>query len=183
MRSIGTNDTAYTYTPASKITNAIISNPVDDSLVIGDKPSDICENWSNNESGVFTPVAGFITSGDFSPTVSSANGQYRRIGDIVYFNLFISLNTESYTTASGNFYVSGLPYSAISYPSFFQQTANVGAFTNIAIGAGRTLESYVTSERVEFRRSREDGSHGSVTEAQVLPNTVVELNISGTYFV
>lgn len=182
--SNGTNDQAYEYTPVTKMIDATINNPVDSNLLIGDKPSDICDNWSNNEVGVFTPTASFSTLGDFVPTYTVQDGNYTRIGNVVYFNAGVTINTNAYTTTSGDFAISGLPYTASAEGSFYQQTVTVGPFDNVTIGDTRTLSAYVTNNAIGFRRSASGSTHGSLSVSNVLPSTNnISFNISGFYLV
>ena len=182
--SNGTNDQAYEYTPATKMLNATINNPLDASLTTGDKPSDICDNWANNEVGVFTPIASFSTIGDFLPVYTAQSGNYTRSGNIVYFNLTIAFNTNAYTSASGDFAIAGLPYTAGSQGSFYQQSAVVGAFDNITTGSTRTLIAYVTNNAIGFRRTASGVTHGSLGTTNILPSTSnISINVTGFYFV
>jgi hypothetical protein len=182
--SNGTNDHAYEYTPVTKMVDAIINNPIDNNLDVGDKPSGICENWSNNETGVFTPLASFSTLGDFVPTYTVQNGNYTRIGNVVYFNAGITINTNAYTTSSGDFAITGLPYNAGLEGSFYQQSVVVGPFDNIVIGDTRTLNAYITNNTIGFRRSASGSAHSNLSTSNVLPSTNnISFNISGFYFV
>jgi hypothetical protein len=60
-------------------------------------------------NGTFTPVVTFATPGNLSVVYSVQTGFYSRIGNIV--TAFISLSfTPTFTTASGSFQITGLPF-------------------------------------------------------------------------
>jgi len=63
------------------------------------------------ERGTFTPV---IVGSTTNPTVvySSQNGNYVKIGQLVYFNIFI--NITSVSGGSGSVYINGLPFTSLS---------------------------------------------------------------------
>ena len=83
------------------------------------------------ESGSFTPAVSFTSNGDFSPTYTTQLGAYRRIDDLVWIALFLQFDTNAYTTASGQFQITGLPFAVygdatqLYYPMGHSYTANV----------------------------------------------------------
>lgn len=62
----------------------------------------------------WTPVATFATPGDLSVVYSAQLGRYWRIGNLIFWNCQIQTTTFTYTTASGNFRVTGLPVAAVA---------------------------------------------------------------------
>lgn len=62
------------------------------------------------EEGTWTPIINFVTSGNLSVSYSSQSGSYVKIGKLVSYNYLIATSTFTHTTASGFFYISGLPY-------------------------------------------------------------------------
>jgi hypothetical protein len=56
----------------------------------------------------FTPTITFATPGDLSVAYSTQTGNYVQIGNLVWASIVIGF-TPTYTTASGNFIISGLP--------------------------------------------------------------------------
>jgi hypothetical protein len=184
MFSNGSNDQAYEYTPGTKLTNAIINNPIDSTLAIGEHPSTFVDNWTNNETNSVTPVVDFATTGDFVPSYTTRNMEERRVGNVVFFNVGLIFDTNAFTTASGDFSIGGFTYAAASLGTFSQQTIEIGPFSNVTLGAGRSFEAFVTGTTIQFRRSVSAGPHSAVGVTNILPSTTgIELNVSGQYFV
>ena len=89
------------------------------------------------ETGTFTPAATFATMGDFSPTHITQLGNYMRIGNLVQFSLMLEFDTNAFTTASGNFRITGLPFTARTDATQFWYPVS-GRFSKIDFGgAGR----------------------------------------------
>jgi hypothetical protein len=70
------------------------------------------------QSGTFTPTISAATPGDLAITYSTQVGQYTKIGNIVFFSINLACSAFTYTTASGNLLISGLPFTAnaLIYP-------------------------------------------------------------------
>lgn len=62
------------------------------------------------EEGAFTPAVTFSTVGDFAVTYTTQSGRYTKIGRQVFFSLRITTASFTFTTASGTFRVTGLPF-------------------------------------------------------------------------
>ena len=60
--------------------------------------------------GTWTPTLTFSTPGDINVVYSTRNGQYLRLGSLVIVNWSILTSTFTFSTASGNVAVSGLPF-------------------------------------------------------------------------
>ena len=69
-------------------------------------------NWY--EEGTWTPVITFATPGDLSVTYSATIrvGTYTRIGNRVIINVNVQTATFTFTTASGNIQITGLPFTS-----------------------------------------------------------------------
>jgi hypothetical protein len=65
------------------------------------------------ESASWTPVVTFATPGDLSVVYSIQTGRYSKIGNIVSAH-FVLAATPTFTTASGNMQISGLPFAVNS---------------------------------------------------------------------
>lgn len=63
------------------------------------------------EEGLFTPELTFSTPGDLSVVYTTQEGFYWRIGPLVFFSLTLNC-TPTFTTASGDAQILGLPHSA-----------------------------------------------------------------------
>jgi len=73
-------------------------------------------SWSATISTIFppvnlswTPAITFATPGDLSVSYSTQSGTYTRIGNLVYIT-FILAFAPTFTTASGSFQITGLPF-------------------------------------------------------------------------
>lgn len=68
---------------------------------------------AETEVGTFTPTFTFATIGDLSLSYTTQIGNYWRIGDLCH--IAITLNaTPTYTTASGEARIGGLPFQCVS---------------------------------------------------------------------
>lgn len=76
------------------------------------------------EEGTFTPVLTAATAGDLSVAYSLRTGRFTRIGNRVFVNICITTSTFTYTTASGNLKLTGLPYTSVNLSG---TSRNVGA--------------------------------------------------------
>lgn len=74
-------------------------------------PSTDPNTLDDYEEGTWTPVVDAGTQGNLSVTYHSQGGQYIKVGRLVY--IYLGLNfTPTYTTASGELIISGLPFPA-----------------------------------------------------------------------
>jgi len=67
--------------------------------------------------GSWTPTFTFATPGNLSVVYTTATGNYTQIGSIVFVN-FVLECSATFSTASGNAYIQGLPFSANNTRSF-----------------------------------------------------------------
>lgn len=78
------------------------------------------------EEGSFTPVLAF-GGGSTGITYTTQSGKYRKIGKIVFFEIFIALSSKGSSTGVAT--IAGLPFaSAGTNPT---RGGDIGAFTNI----------------------------------------------------
>lgn len=66
------------------------------------------------EEGTFTPSLSFNTAGTSSFTYGTREGRYTKTGDTVHVWIRVSLSAFSKGTASGNLFVTGLPFTALT---------------------------------------------------------------------
>lgn len=64
------------------------------------------------EEGTWTPAITFATPGNLSVTYGNQTGTYTRIGRMVFASINLATSAFTHTSASGNFFISGLPYAA-----------------------------------------------------------------------
>jgi hypothetical protein len=76
-------------------------------------PNPIPLNNLNLISGTFTGEITCETPGDLAITYTYQTGYYHLFGDLVFIDLHLAINTYSQTTASGDWYISGLPFTVV----------------------------------------------------------------------
>ena len=67
-------------------------------------------------SGSFTPTVTFATPGDLSVSYAAQTGTYVRVGQMVLITVTLTF-TPTYTTASGAFTITSLPYTITGTPT------------------------------------------------------------------
>lgn len=70
----------------------------------------------------FTPTITFSTPGDLSVSYTVQNGRFWKQGSVIHFQVSLSF-TPTYTTASGQLRIAGLPFTAGSLSTGYQVTA------------------------------------------------------------
>lgn len=89
---------------------------------------------ANYDTGTWTPVFTCATPGDLSVSYGTRTADYTRVGRLVFINMTMNF-TPTYTTASGNISITGLPISvastvATAAPSFDRAPAFTGGGTH-----------------------------------------------------
>lgn len=82
------------------------------------------------EEGTFTPSITFATPGNLSVTYTTQLGTYTKIGRVVYYNVFIVTSAFTHTSASGNFQVTGLPFTSDGSQNWFGGAGATGGYTS-----------------------------------------------------
>lgn len=82
--------------------------------------------YSYNTEGFWTPTLTFATPGDLAVTYGTQRAWYERIGRSVFAHVHIQTSAFTWTTASGNLLISGLPFTANSFPSLTADSARNG---------------------------------------------------------
>lgn len=95
------------------------------------------------ENTAWTPVVTFGTPGDLSVSYSTQTGKYTRIGNIVIITFTLTF-TPTFTTASGNLNITGLPFAsgASCIGSIQYQTSTFPAGTtslDLRVSSGASL--------------------------------------------
>ncbi len=131
------------------------------------------------EEGTFTPTLTFQSAGDLVVAYSQQAGRYTKVGNKVNFIIRILTSTFTHTTATGQFRISGLPFTTGA-------SGNRPAIATLAGGwtaAGRTVGAYVEPGTVYMVM----GAHGTgVTVIDTAPanwptTATVNLFLSGYY--
>jgi hypothetical protein len=131
----------------------------------------------------FTPTITFTTPGDLSVTYGPNNGgRYTRVGNRVFFDLYLQVTALTFTTASGALMIGGLPFT--SAPTIPAQ-GSIGYIEGLSY-AGRTQ---VVPQCAPTTTNMYLGLHGSglgtvsATASNTTSGTPLLLQISGSYSV
>lgn len=98
------------------------------------------------EEGTFTPVVQGSSSAG-TATYSTQNGRYTKIGNKVFFEVYVNYNSG---TGTGNLRVGGLPFTSVAAGLY--GSVSIGEFNNIALTASNVPAAEVSSggTQVEF---------------------------------
>lgn len=123
------------------------------------------------ESTSWTPTMTFATPGDLSIVYTTQVGTYSRIGNIVYLT-FILAFTPTFTTASGSFQVTGLPFTigASCVGTVQYQTSAFPAGTTYIYLRGTAAQSLLT-----INASGSSTSTTAMTTTQVTTGAAVTM--------
>lgn len=140
-------------------------------------------------SGTFTPTVTFATAGDFSPTYLIQEGAYRKIGDMVYFAMTVRFDTNAFTTASGNFRITSLPFTSKTAGaagiSFYDFACSIGVVQNVTFDDTMFLSASVIpgSSYIEFRQNDPSTNGLEVGTSNIPASTSnIRIALSGWYF-
>lgn len=135
------------------------------------------------EEGTFTPTLTFTTPGDVSVAYSTQSGRYTKIGDTVFFKLTLITSAFTFTTGSGQLYVSGLPFVVrnegnLAIQTLLQQGINNTSFQQfMAAAINNSIGCYIYGTR------NTGGTLTSVTNVHVATGASVVIYITGHYTV
>jgi hypothetical protein len=134
-----------------------------------------------HESGTFTPVLTCVSPGDLAVTYTVRNGFYYNIGEIVYFELAIGINTIAHTTASGRWLISGLPFT--SYSGTNCKSVNSVYFSAIDFPASSHLVSVIepSTATIYFTAIIDNGVRDQLEVADTAIAVGDSIIMSGTY--
>lgn len=128
------------------------------------------------EEGTWTPVATFATPGNLSVAYSTQNGWYVKVGQLVIVHCDIITTTFTFTTASGNFNITGLPFTVNSrgYGSgqFGGWTSGFTMLSPLCTNGG-TIISLIGSQTAT--------SAGALTTAQFTTATNINMRFTAVY--
>ncbi|HJP69392.1 MAG TPA: hypothetical protein VJ846_10860 [Sphingomicrobium sp.] len=77
-------------------------------------PSAGANTLDDYEEGTWTPALTFATPGNLSVAYTLQNARYVKVGGIVHANFVILTSTFTFTTASGNLLLTGLPFTSLN---------------------------------------------------------------------
>jgi len=145
-----------------KTGNLVIStsgNGIDFSATAGTGTSELFDDY---EEGTWTPVAA-SANGDASVTTSVSSANYTKIGNVVYFNCYISMNVTSVGTGAAR--ITGLP---------FTNNGGYTAFTSVhetfagSTGQGWIRPSETTLEFLDANSTSQKNISGTGTKYAML---------------
>lgn len=87
------------------------------------------------ESDAWTPAVTFVTPGNLAVTYTTQAGSYTKVGRLVTLTAIIQTATFTHTTASGNFLITGVPFTS-------KNIANGQSYVGSLVLAGVTKASY-----------------------------------------
>lgn len=131
------------------------------------------------ETGTFTPTVSFATPGDLSLSYLQQTGNYIRVGKL----LFVSINvrfTPTYTTASGQFYITGMPGTPETTQSIYLIASS--AFFTWPTGVLVLLAALNNANnRFDMLGGRSGSSFLSFTPTQLASGAQARFILSGLY--
>ena len=122
------------------------------------------------EEGTFTPVLTRSSGGAISATYTTQEGNYIKIGSIVYIQIYINISAIA-SQGSGYAILTGLPFSSLQFA--YTQISNVSS--NI-FGSTNVQKSFTSSQSMYF-------GEASITNFPPLQTaySVGLLRVCGTY--
>lgn len=131
-----------------------------------------------NVSTTWTPTLTFVTPGNLSVSYATQQGYYSQIGNLVVCS-FKLICTPTYTTASGNLKISGLPVASNVNMDF--QAGSVYVSSSNAFPTGTTSLACATGNASSFMVIVASGTAGSSTTFTTThAATAVQILIQGT---
>jgi hypothetical protein len=91
------------------------------------------ELLADYEEGTWTPVITFATPGDVSVTYSAQIGSYILVGSLVTAFFRVTASAFTYTTASGNLQITGLPFTSNATTNWYGAGPTMIGNINLAI--------------------------------------------------
>lgn len=132
---------------------------------------------------VFTPGLEFDTPGDASFVYSTQVGRYFEEPGRVFITIEIIV-TISWTTASGNLRITGLPISAASIPSRHPLTvARVDNINTSSTAVSVTAAVVANNTFAYLYQNRDNASSSAIGTAELASGTQYLMEISGTYMI
>lgn len=130
------------------------------------------------EKGTWTPVITFVTPGDLSVVYSLQSGRYTKIGQAFLWEATMTTTTFTYTTATGNLRVSGLPFAAAGTPPVV-----LARWTGIVSAvATPQITALVNASNVQFEvMNVAAGTTATLTQANAASGVQKSLFIGGNY--
>jgi hypothetical protein len=126
----------------------------------------------------FTPVVTFATPGDLSVAYTDQSGRYTIVGNILKWEMTLSF-TPTYTTASGDFIITGLPVAPLLNGAGQQATRLSGVAWG---GTDTQISVYVnSSSEIKLWRTLSASAGGPAQPTHIPSGTAYTFWLSGSY--
>ena len=117
-------------------------------IVLGATSNTDANTLHDYEEGSFTPTWA-AASGTIGPYLSSNQGKYTKIGQMVYVYGYISYGSNS--SASGDVFIEGLPFTAIAgIGQSSAYNAGIKVFRSYSWGSNAPIEGYMVNSTARF---------------------------------
>jgi len=153
-------------------------------------PSSNVNTLDDYEEGTWTPVYTYATAGDLSVAYSTQLGSYTKVGNLVTLSGRIVTTTHTYTTASGNMRITGLPFAAKNTANMrWHGVCNFSGITKAMVGLGNVDNTSDANKPISTatqtalnNRSYAVGTSGSASITIVTGGVANLIAISGHTF-
>ncbi len=128
----------------------------------------------------WTATFTFATPGDLSVVYVAQTGYYTRIGSVVYYQCVFAC-TPTFTTASGNMIIGGLPLAGI-----VQVPGSILVVEGLLFGTGVTMLTPYTENAtttLQIYGSGTASAGGFLTTASCVSGATISIRLAGFYFV
>jgi hypothetical protein len=135
------------------------------------------------EEGTWTPTLTFTTPGDLNVVYGSRVGLYTKIGDLVMVQVQVNSTTFTYTTASGDFFVSGLPFAHVATANSASALGSTPVGGMIS-GANVVYGPRVVNSDTKIQWNASNTTSGNLVVAgasMMASGTQKTINVGGTY--
>lgn len=165
-------------------TNVVIDPEVLDFTFSGTSYTDDGTNTTltllaGQTSGTWTPVPSFTTPGDFVASNVDANGWYMKQGSWVTIGFRLIFDSNAYTTASGDFTISGVPFSATYPVGGFTYSNGSGQFDNLSGTITDVSIQLSTASAAMFLRRSVAGTTGANLTTANVPASTAGIRVYG----
>ena len=127
------------------------------------------------EVGTFTPTLTFDTPGDLANSYTVQKGNYWKFGPIVHF-AYALVDTPTWTTASGNLRLGGLPYTADAESSLRWSFIGRISASGITWPGGKTNAIFFLTEGNDYLSFQVNGSAAGVSNVTAADMTTAVAN-------
>jgi hypothetical protein len=134
--------------------------------------------FDDYEEGTFTPSISSYTGGSITPVYNSQLGEYTKVGNIVTASIYLSLDTSTTFSGTGDLIFAGLPFGIKTQGSFGGQVSGTlsyfrkfdDATMSKFVGAGRSVASTTVSlnKAVQIGSAPPDDKSTPITTADMV---------------